>query len=70
MYKVVKRFYDLQDSVKTKEGVVYHEYKEGDLFPRTGRKVSEERLKELSGKDNRRGVPLIVEVATKDPARQ
>lgn len=59
MYKVIKRFHDLQDAKKTKNGNIYHEYNIGDIFPRNGMEVSEDRLKELAGKDNRQGVPLI-----------
>ena len=59
MYKVIERFYDLQDSKNTKSGVVYHEYNVGDTFPRAGKEVSEERIQELAGSDNKRGVPLI-----------
>ena len=59
MYKVIKRFHDLQDSRKTKTGVIYHEYNVGDTFPRKGKDVSEERIQELAGSDNKRGVPLI-----------
>ena len=29
MYRVIKRFHDLQDATKTKNGNVYHEYKVG-----------------------------------------
>lgn len=54
MYKVIKYFTDLQD----KE----HPYHPGDTFPRDGVQVSAERLKELSGKDNKQGTPLIEEV--------
>nr|WP_288451329.1 hypothetical protein [uncultured Anaerostipes sp.] len=54
MYKVIKYFTDLQD----KE----HPYNPGDTFPRDGIQVSAERLKELSGKDNKQGTPLIEEV--------
>ncbi|WP_274954988.1 hypothetical protein [Anaerostipes butyraticus] len=54
MYKVIKYFTDLQD----KE----HPYHPGDTFPCDGVQVSAERLKELSGKDNKQGTPLIEEV--------
>lgn len=54
MYKVVKFFTDLQDND--------HPYNTGDKFPRDGMEVSEERLKELSGTNNRRGMVLIEEV--------
>ena len=70
MYKVIKGFHDLQESVKTKNGVIYHEYKAGDVFPREGKKVDEERLKELAGKDNKRGVPLIKEVKEEASAKK
>ncbi|MGW7903309.1 Rho termination factor N-terminal domain-containing protein [Staphylococcus xylosus] len=55
--KVIKHFTDLQDS--------NHEYNEGDVFPRKGKEVSEERLTELSTKNNRQGVPLIERVQEK-----
>ena len=59
MYKVIRKFHDLQDATKTKSGTVYHKYNEGDEYPRKGRKVSEERLKELSGSENKQRTPLI-----------
>lgn len=52
--KVIKYFTDLQDN--------NHEYNEGDVFPREGKEVSEERLAELSTKNNRQGVSLIERV--------
>lgn len=52
--KVIKYFTDLQDN--------NHEYNVGDDFPREGKEVSEERLAELSTKNNRQGVPLIEHV--------
>ena len=54
MYKVIKFFTDLQDNK--------HPYHEGETFPREGVTVTEERLKELASKKNRRGVALIKEV--------
>ncbi len=66
MYKVIKKFHDLQDVTKTKSGNIYHEYNVGDVFPRNGMKVSEDRLKELAGKDNLQGVPLIEYVEEKE----
>lgn len=54
MYKVLKFFYDLQDND--------HAYYVGDVFPRNGLAVSEERLAELSGRNNKQGVPLIGKV--------
>lgn len=59
MYKVVQFFHDLQDYTTTKNGTVYHAYNVGDTYPRRGYDPSEERIKELSGKDNIRGVTLI-----------
>lgn len=54
MYKVIEYFTDLHDGD--------HEYHEGDVFPREGVEVTEERLAELSGEDNKRGIPLIEKV--------
>lgn len=51
MYKVIKAFTDLHDND--------YPYSVGDMFPRLGIKVSEKRLKELSGSDNKQGTPLI-----------
>lgn len=51
MYKVIKAFTDLHDND--------YPYRVGDMFPRLGIKVSEKRLKELSGSDNKQGTPLI-----------
>lgn len=53
-YKVIERFKDLQDKNRV--------YEIGDKFPATKRKVSEERLKELSGNSNKLGKPVIEEV--------
>lgn len=51
MYRVVKYFEDLQDN--------RHPYNEGDIFPREGLTVTEERLKELSSENNKRKTRLI-----------
>ena len=51
MYKVLAYFTDMQDND--------FPYNEGDIFPRDGLFVSENRLKELSGTNNRRGIKLI-----------
>ena len=51
MYKVIKAFVDLQDC--------NFPYKVGDVFPRNGKEVTESRLNELAGKDNKQGQPLI-----------
>lgn len=54
MYKVIKFFTDLHDND--------HPYNAGDIFPREGVTVSEKRLAELSGENNKRGEPLIEKV--------
>lgn len=59
MYKVIKFFTDLKDHD--------HAYRVGDIFPRKGLTVSEERLKELSTDQNKRGIPLIEAVAEDKP---
>ena len=66
MYKVVQFFHDLQDYTTTKNGTVYHAYNVGDTYPRRGYEPSEGRIKELSGKDNIRGVPLIEPVGEQE----
>lgn len=57
MYKVIRYFIDLQDN--------NHPYNAGDIFPRSGLKVTKERLAELAGSENLQGTPLIAEVAEK-----
>lgn len=51
MYRVIAHFCDLQDA--------NHAYQKGDIFPREGNKVSDERLKELESEKNKQGRPLI-----------
>lgn len=51
MYQVIHFFTDLQD--------FNHPYHEGDVFPRAGLKVTEERLMELAGSNNKQHKPLI-----------
>jgi hypothetical protein len=51
MYKVIKYFADLHDN--------NHPYNVGDSFPREGVTVTEARLAELAGSNNKQGVPLI-----------
>ena len=53
-YKVVSYFTDLQDND--------YPYNVGDEYPRNGLTVTAERIKELSGKSNLRGIALIKEV--------
>ena len=59
MYKVVEMFTDLQDN--------NHLYQVGDAFPHEGMVVSDERLAELSGTNNRRRMALIEEVPEEAP---
>lgn len=54
MFKVIKHFRDLQDN--------NHPYNVGDTYPREGLNVLQSRINELSGNNNRQGVPLIEEV--------
>lgn len=61
MYKVIKFFTDLKDG--------NHPYEPGDIFPRKGVEVTEERLLELSGSDNKQGEPLIKEVKEAKPKK-
>lgn len=51
MYKVIKYFTDLHDGD--------HPYNVGDIFPREGIQITEERFQELAGSDNKQGTPLI-----------
>ena len=55
MYKVIKSFTDLQDN--------NYAYYVGDTFPHNGVEVCAERIAELASDKNRRGIPLIEEVA-------
>lgn len=56
-FVTIKYFTDLQDNG--------HAYHGGDIFPREGLEVSDERIKELSTDANRRSEPLIK--AVEDP---
>lgn len=58
-YKALIRFADLQDGGRI--------YEAGETFPRLGLSVSEERLAELAGRDNRMGYPLIAAESEKRP---
>ena len=57
MYRVIKSFTDLQDN--------NYAYYVGDTFPHNGVEVCAERIAELASDKNRRGIPLIEEVAEK-----
>lgn len=53
-FKVIKHFTDMQDN--------NFAYNVGDEFPRKGMSVLPSRIKELAGKKNRQGCPLIEEI--------
>lgn len=59
MYRVIKAFTDLQDG-----NTVYHT---GDIYPRKGANITDERIAELVGSENRLGYPLIAEVHKLNP---
>ena len=63
MYKVIKFFTDLHDGD--------YPYNVGDTFPRAGVAVTDGRLAELAGSDNKQGAPLIqlVDEPKKAPAK-
>lgn len=56
-YEVIHFFTDLQDNS--------YLYNVGDKFPRDGMTVSDARLEELSGSNNKQGKPLIKAVEEK-----
>lgn len=60
MYRVIIGFADLQDNK--------HSYKTGDVFPRQGVEVSEERIEALASGNNLMRQPLIREV--KEPVKR
>lgn len=62
MYKVIRGFFDLEDYKDTKSGRVYHEYVEGDEYPRAGIEPGAERVALLASDDNLQGEPLIESV--------
>lgn len=57
MYKTIKFFQDMKDN--------NYPYEAGDIYPREGLKVSEERLAELASDKNLRKEPLIAKVEEK-----
>lgn len=59
MYKVIKAFTDLKDGC--------HIYHSGDVYPREGAFVTDDRIAELAGNGNRMGYPLIAEVHKLNP---
>ena len=62
MYKVLVMFDDLQDKVPTPAGSQPWRYFPGDDYPRKGAEPTPERIAELSGENNARGIALIKEV--------
>lgn len=59
MYRVIESFHDLEDYKDTKSGRVYHEYAEGDVYPREGVDPTPERVELLASCENALGAPLI-----------
>ena len=57
MFRVIKHFTDMQDNDFS--------YQVGDEYPRKGMSVLPSRIKELAGKKNRQGCPLIEEIPEK-----
>ena len=57
MYKTIKFFQDMKDN--------NYPYEAGDIYPREGLEVSEERLSELASDKNLRKEPLIKKVEEK-----
>ncbi|MBO5854358.1 MAG: hypothetical protein J6Q61_06445 [Bacteroidales bacterium] len=53
-FKVIRHFTDMQDG--------NFAYNVGDEYPRKGMSVLPSRIKELAGKKNRQGCPLIEEI--------
>ena len=51
MYKAISYFKDMKDNM--------HSYNPGDIFPREGFSVSDERIAELASDKNRRGKAVI-----------
>lgn len=64
MYKVIQYFKDMHDN--------RYAYNVGDTFPRDGVTVTNARIEELAGSNNKRGCPVIVfvEEVPKKPVRK
>lgn len=62
MYRCIVRFKDLQDNS--------YVYNVGDVFPRVGYDVPDERIAELASEKNRRGIPLIEKEKRGRPKKQ
>lgn len=61
-YKTLVGFFDLQDG--------NFEYRVGDIYPRKGLKVSEDRYKELATNRNKLGKPLIKAAEEKNTGKK
>ena len=61
-YKVIKYFTDLHDN--------NYPYTVGDTYPRQGLTVSQGRLAELAGSNNKQGQPLIALVEEATPTKK
>ena len=59
MYKAIRYFTDLKDGS--------YPYHPGDVFPREGLQVSDERIEDLLTGNNRRGIPVIEKVEETKP---
>ena len=62
MFRVIKHFTDMQDN--------NFAYQVGDEYPRKGMSVLPSRIKELAGKKNRQGCPLIEEIEDTKPEKK
>lgn len=62
MYKAIVGFTDLQDN--------FYRYEPGDIFPREGAQVSEYRIAQLAGSDNKQGKPVIEAVSKAEKVEQ
>lgn len=62
MYKVIKKFTDLQDDS--------YAYNVGNEYPRDGLKPTKKRIAELSGSKNKQGTPLIEEIEGDETAEE
>lgn len=70
MYRVLEFFHDLEDKTETKNGTIYAEYEENDIYPREGFKPSEKRIDELLSGNNKRGIKLIEKVDEPEPVAE
>ena len=62
MYRALVDFSDMQDNS--------YSYKAGDVFPRKGFVVKQERIKELLSSENKLGKPVIEEIKAEKPKEE